>query len=154
MAIENVKVARAQHVSTIIETLQKQFRLHLGENEIAIVHKVLIVVDLFVVNQSVKVGVYRKTTNLSSDITVRDQVVEDKNWLTWTTYDTGDAGYTSGFAFLDDINFTPGMILVRSPQLVLRNIVAEAAAVIATLYYTTKIVNDKTIAELLMKYHG
>lgn len=155
MAIDDVKLARAQHLSTIVETLEKRFRLELGENEVALVHKIIFNVDLFAVATAVKIGVYRKTKgDLNSNIGIRDEVVDDDNWIAWSSYDTGLAAFTGTMAFKDDINFSPPLVLVRAPRLVLRNLDAESAAALCTIYYSIKTVDKKNLAQLLMKYHA
>ncbi len=154
MGVEDVKVSRAQHVSTLVETLHKRFKLNLGKNDVAIVYKIQFLLDLFVPNHSVKVGVYRKTDEVESNIGVRDQVVEDRNWLMVGSYDTGDATYTGSFAINKDINFSPPLVLIRSPQLTLKNNDAESAGLIGSIFYTLKTISDKDMARLMMKYHA
>lgn len=152
--IEDVKVVRAQIASVAIETVSTKFEMNLGRDEVAMVQKIHLDVDLFVVEQGARIGIYRKSDTVSSNVSQRGEVVEDNNWLTWTTYDSGTAAFATSLAFRDVFDFSPPMVLVRSPRLVVRNQDVETLTVLATIYYSIKKIKATDMTQLLMKYHS
>lgn len=150
---ESLKIARGAVASVAIEIAWAKMDLSLGKNEIAIVKAIHRYRNVGVAAKSIIHGLYRKSDMQSSNIADPDAVSRDKNWLLWEMHDTGVAGYV-GSIMSSNMYYFDDLILIRSPQTVMKNLAANYALVVETLYYKSKIVSDKDYAQLMMKYHS
>lgn len=128
--------------------------MNLGNLEIAELVKIVGSINFTVIANNVKLAIYRKNDINDLPSVHAADAVRDNNMVFWGEYDSGLAAYTGNTRQHINIDFPPGLWLVRSPMLVVRPSNADNITIIFTLYYRIKRVTKEELSRLLMKFQG
>lgn len=149
---ETISIARATLSESTVAQFGKKIKLNLGPNEIAELKAVHFAVSPLTASQSLTYGLYRKGDKVESSIALINEVVEDANWIIHRAIDLGTAAYV-GPVLGDSYHQLPeDLVLLGSPQLVIRPNQAASMSATITLYYKIRTVSDNDLSKLMMKY--
>ncbi len=151
---ETISIARATLEKNTVAQFGKKIQLNLGPREVAVLKAVHSTVNPVVANQSMTYGLYRKGDKIDSNIESHDEVVEDNNWIMRNEVDLGVAGYLGPVLSNSYMLMPADLVLLGSPQLVIRPNQASTMRVIMAIYYEIRTVNESDLARLMMKYRS
>ena len=151
---EVVRIARALISSTTAAQQVKKIELNLGSQEVVELLAIATHIQFSAVAEDAYIGLYRKSDDVTTQVSVQTGVVEDTNWIYWAREGTGFVGFTGNRSKNRFILMPSGLTLIRSPQLVFfpQQVVSMQANV--AIYYKIKTVSKMGLSRLLMKYKG
>lgn len=152
--IETTKISRVHLTSALIGQTSGKFELNLGKDEVAELQAVYQFVNMSDPAHVVRYGIYRKSDTDPLDISDLPAVALDKNWILWTGFHSGIAGFLGPVLKNEMLNMPPGIMMIRSPRLVAATLENITYNLMVALYYRTKTVSKDELAKLLMKYHA
>lgn len=153
MTVETTKVSRVHLTTSLVEQVEGKFALNLGKNEVAELLAIYQHANMAAVDHVIRYGVYRKSDS-APVLADHDATSEDNNWILISAIHSGAATYLGPIIFDKMIKMPPGIVLVRSPRLVVESLQAILVVFVLTLYYRVKTVSNDELAKLMVKYHS
>ncbi len=151
---ETISIARTMLEENTVAQHGSKIQLNLGPREVAELKAIHTGVNAVAANQSMSYGLYRKGDRIDSDISSQSESVEDNNWIIREEVDLGVVGYLGPVLSSSYIQFPAGLVLLGSPQAVMRPNQATTMRIIMTLYYQIQTVTESDLARLMMKYRN